>query len=59
MHYRICEYCGAALDPGERCDCISCSSEKETKKENTSTKEAFSFKQLSFNDNPFYKCRTL
>lgn len=19
--YRICEYCGAALDPGERCDC--------------------------------------
>ena len=19
---RICEYCGAALDPGERCDCI-------------------------------------
>lgn len=21
MGYRICEYCGAALDPGERCDC--------------------------------------
>lgn len=20
-HYRICEKCGAALDPGERCDC--------------------------------------
>lgn len=19
--YRICPYCGAALDPGERCDC--------------------------------------
>ena len=19
--YRTCEYCGAALDPGERCDC--------------------------------------
>ncbi len=21
MEYRICPYCGAALDPGERCDC--------------------------------------
>ena len=21
MGYRICEYCGAALDAGERCDC--------------------------------------
>ena len=20
--YRICEECGAALDPGERCDCL-------------------------------------
>lgn len=20
--YKICEYCGAALDPGEKCDCI-------------------------------------
>lgn len=23
MNYRICIYCGAALDPGERCDCRS------------------------------------
>ena len=21
MPYRTCEYCGAALDPGELCDC--------------------------------------
>ena len=21
MYYRICENCGAVLDPGERCDC--------------------------------------
>lgn len=21
MYYHICPYCGAALDPGERCDC--------------------------------------
>lgn len=20
-YYKICPYCGAALDPGERCDC--------------------------------------
>lgn len=20
--YRVCEYCGAALDAGERCDCM-------------------------------------
>lgn len=23
MSYRICPYCGAALDPGEVCDCKS------------------------------------
>ena len=22
MNYRICRCCGAALDPGERCDCL-------------------------------------
>lgn len=22
MIYRECEYCGANLDPGERCDCL-------------------------------------
>lgn len=21
MIYHVCEYCGATLDPGERCDC--------------------------------------
>ncbi len=21
MYYNVCEYCGANLDPGERCDC--------------------------------------
>ena len=20
-YYKVCEYCGANLDPGERCDC--------------------------------------
>ena len=24
MMYRICPLCGAALDPGERCDCQQC-----------------------------------
>lgn len=22
-YFRLCEYCGAALDPGEKCDCRS------------------------------------
>lgn len=22
-YYRTCPYCGAALDPGERCDCLA------------------------------------
>lgn len=22
MQYRTCPYCGASLDPGERCDCM-------------------------------------
>lgn len=21
MMYRVCEHCGASLDPGEKCDC--------------------------------------
>ena len=23
IYYRVCEYCGSNLDPGERCDCQS------------------------------------
>ena len=22
-YFRICEYCGCSLDPGERCDCMN------------------------------------
>lgn len=28
-YYRICPYCGAALDPGERCDCKEDASERK------------------------------
>ena len=53
MYYKECEHCGATLDPGEHCGCISKLQElKEVKKENAPSKEAFSFKQLSFNDRP-------
>lgn len=24
MQYNVCPYCGANLDPGERCDCQDC-----------------------------------
>lgn len=49
MYYRICEYCGAALDPNEQCDCImnmailTGYSEEGIKKENALDQErAFS-----------------
>lgn len=29
--YKICPYCGAALDPGEKCDCMEIHSKKEKK----------------------------
>lgn len=29
-YYRSCEYCGAALDPGERCDCRKAREEMRT-----------------------------
>lgn len=29
-YYKTCENCGAALDPGERCDCLDKCLDKET-----------------------------
>lgn len=46
MWYKVCERCGAALDPGEQCECVS-NIQVETKKENASCSEAFPFKQLN------------
>ena len=28
--YRVCEYCGANLDFGEKCDCCGCEEAKDT-----------------------------
>ena len=39
MAYRICPYCGAALDPGERCDCKS-EAESQTSKKRRKKKAA-------------------
>lgn len=39
MSYRICPYCGAALDPGERCDCKS-EAESQTPKKRRKKKAA-------------------
>ena len=39
MEYRICPYCGAALDPGERCDCKS-EAESQTPKKKRKKKTA-------------------
>lgn len=30
-YYRVCPYCGACLDPGERCDCLD--KEKQDERE--------------------------
>ena len=32
-YYRICPACGAALDPGERCDCEQKNKERDRKNE--------------------------
>lgn len=32
MRYKECPYCGAALDPGERCDCLTTANPKSTRK---------------------------
>lgn len=29
-YFEICEYCGAALDPGEKCDCRRAKKERKT-----------------------------
>ena len=36
MKYRTCPYCGANLDPGERCECAS---KKEAQEEPEEEKE--------------------
>lgn len=38
MYYRICEYCGAALDPSERCDCEE---QKQEKEKQTASRASF------------------
>lgn len=48
MYYRVCQKCGAALDPGERCDC-----EHEKEKERARQEMLYSTEkktnQLTFN----------
>ena len=34
MQYNICPYCGANLDPGERCDCQGDEEDEESRKSN-------------------------
>lgn len=31
MYAHECEYCGANLDPGEKCDCVRADAEKDRK----------------------------
>ena len=33
--YHICPYCGASLDPGERCDCLEEKAEQKKSQETT------------------------
>ena len=41
MYYHICEYCGAALDPSERCDCRKDCEQKQTKEKQTASRHSF------------------
>ena len=51
MYYRICEYCGAALDPGEICDCVIDIAEKA--KEKTGGKQEQHYITRSSIEQPF------
>ena len=42
--YKICEYCGCALDVGEKCDCKQSLQSKESKPD----KKVFIFKRPEF-----------
>lgn len=46
--YKICPDCGANLDPGERCDCIS---EKEKQKELKKIKKKEINRMIAVEDN--------
>ena len=37
--FKVCEYCGARLDPGERCDCRKARSEARAAKPPIKTEE--------------------
>lgn len=32
QYFKVCEYCGARLDPGERCDCRRAKAEARPEK---------------------------
>ena len=47
-YYRICPNCGAALDPGEKCDCEDEENQRQIRAEQLYKQEAGSG-QLTFN----------
>jgi hypothetical protein len=46
MYYNICEYCGAYLDSGERCDCKE-SMKLRQKKKHSASENRKAYKVLS------------
>lgn len=52
MGYRICPYCGASLDPGERCDCQDevATSQQETGAHGTGQADQDKHNHIDHND---------
>ena len=49
-YYRICPYCGAALDPGEKCDCGQKETARSAATETDGMRKTFAIDILAYAD---------
>lgn len=49
-YYRICPYCGAALDPGEKCDCGQKETARSAATETDGMRKTFAIDIIAYAD---------
>ena len=49
-YYKICPYCGAALDPGEKCDCGQKETARSAPTETDGMKKEFDINIIAYAD---------